>query len=197
MPQEIEAKVPVESPEAVRKKLEAIGSPCQGTVFEVNRLFDDAAETLRRQGAALRVREERDPASGERLAARLTYKGPRVEDAPEAAKRLKVHPEHEVTLDSAEAMAAILEAVGLSEAFRYEKRRTTWHEGECEVTLDEVPHLGWFVEVEGPTPKAVRKVLGALELGDRPSITKSYIHLLIEHLEEAGQDPSRAVFAEQ
>jgi adenylate cyclase class 2 len=198
VPQEIEAKVSVDSPEAVRKRIDELGLSCEGAVFEINRLFDDAAGTLRRQGAALRVREEHDPESGDTVAARLTYKGPRVADGSAGgdAKRLKVHPEHEVTLDSAETMAAILEAVGLAETFRYEKRRTTWHRGDCEVTLDEIPHLGWFVEVEGPTPKAVRKVLGSLDLAEEPGITKSYIELLIEHLKGAGQDASRAVFEE-
>jgi len=82
------------------------------------------------------------------------------------------------------------------ETFRYEKRRTTWQVGPCEVTLDEVPHLGWFVEVEGPTEADVRQGLAEIGLADAPTVDRDYVTLLVEHLRAAGRDPARAVFGE-
>jgi len=191
MPEEIEAKVRIPGApgaEAFRRRMEASGAPCDGTVFEVNRLFDDAEGSLRRRGAAIRLREERSAADGKTIRAILTYKGPLAEST------LKRRPEVETQVDSADAVVAILEAVGLSETFRYEKRRTVWRVGECEVALDEVPHLGWFVEVEGPSEKAVRACLADLGLADAEMIRTDYVHLLIECLESLGRDPARAVF---
>jgi len=191
MGEEIEAKVRIEAPVEFRRLLEERFGPTGSTVLEVNRLFDDAAATLRRQGAALRVRAETDAETGLAARATLTYKGPVLES------EFKRRPEHNVIVDSADRIVAVLEAIGLVEVFRYEKRRTAWHSGDCEVTLDELPHIGWFAEVEGPTEKSVRKVLRDVGLSDLPTIAKSYIGLLAEHLEMAGLDPKRAVFAEK
>jgi len=186
MPEEIEAKVRIASPEAFRRRMAERRAAAGRTVVEVNRLFDDADGTLRRSGSALRLREERptDGAAVQRVT--LAYKGPRREGP------LKRRLEVETTVGSAEAILAILEAVGLSETFRYEKRRTMWHVGECEVALDELPHLGWFVEVEGPTEEAVLAHLA--DLGGEPLIRRTYIELLAEHLASIGRDPTRAVF---
>lgn len=191
MPEEIEAKVRIESPEDFRRRVEACGGEPRGTVLEVNLLFDDPAGTLRRRGAALRLRRELDPDGRRTLRATVTYKG------PQAAGPLKRREELETAVESAETAAAILGAIGLVETFRFEKRRAAWRLGPCAVTLDEVPHLGHFAEVEGPSEGAVRKALRDLGLGGRPLIRQSYIALLAAHLEAAGIDPSRAVFADE
>ena len=188
MGEEIEAKVRVADPEAFRRRMAERGADGGETVLEDNRLFDDPAETLRRLGAALRVREERATADDKPLRATLTYKGPRAEG------ELKRREEIEVAVQAAGPLAAVFEAMGLRETFRYEKRRSTWRVGECEVVLDELPHLGWFVEIEGPTEKAVRACLEDLGLADEPLVADDYIHLLTERLEQIGRDPTRAAF---
>jgi adenylate cyclase class 2 len=186
--QEIEAKVRIADPEDFRRLMAERGASEAETVFEDNRLFDDPAGTLRRRGAALRLREERPAAGGEPIRAVLTYKGPRLESD------LKRREEAEVGVQAAGPLAAIFAAMGLRETFRYEKRRSIWRVGECEVTLDELPHLGWFVEIEGPTEKAVRACLEDLGLAQAELISTDYIHLLAECLKSLGRDPSRALF---
>ena len=205
MPEEIEAKIRIGDPEAFRRRMAARARSAGETVFEVNRLFDDAAASLRGRGSALRVREEFRLPDRVRLRTILTFKG------PPAAGPMKRRPEFELQVEAAEPLVAILEALGLSEAFRYEKRRTpfppervltsdirarTGHGGACEVVLDEVPHLGWFVEVEGPDEEAVLAELADLGFADAPLIRASYIRLLREHLKLLGRDPTRAVFEE-
>jgi adenylate cyclase class 2 len=174
--EEIEAKVRIADPAAFRRRMAERSESGGETVFEDNRLFDDAAGTLHRRGAALRVREERPAGGGEPLRAALTYKGPRAEGD------LKRREEVE------------FEAMGLRETFRYQKRRSVWRVGECEIALDELPYLGWFVEVEGPTDRAVRAGLEALGLADAELLSADYIHLLTERLKSLGLDPSRALF---
>jgi len=188
MAEEIEAKVRAASPESVRRRMAGRGAAGGETVLEVNRLFDDPRRSLRLAGAALRLREERRPGDGALLRALVTYKGPR---RPGPLKR---RPEFETAVADAGALRTILEALGLAETFRYDKRRTAWHDGDCEVVLDEVPHLGWFVEVEGPSEAAVLARLADLGLGGEPLISRTYIELLSEHLASAGLDPTRAVF---
>jgi len=190
MPEEIEAKIRIGDPDAFRRRMAARARSAGETVFEVNRLFDDAAASLRGRGSALRVREEFRLPDRVRLRTILTFKG------PPAAGPMKRRPEFELQVEAAEPLVVILEALGLSEAFRYEKRRTTWHVGRCEVTLDELPHLGWFVEVEGPDEEAVLAELADLGFADTPLIRASYIRLLREHLKLLGRDPTRAVFDE-
>jgi adenylate cyclase class 2 len=107
---------------------------------------------------------------------------------------MKRRSEVETTVGSADAILAIFEAIGLRETFRYEKWRTVWHVKRCEVALDEVPYLGCFVEVEGPSEAVVRARLADLGLAGEPLISQTYIELLSEYLARAGRDPARAEF---
>lgn len=188
MTEEIEAKVRVASPEAVRRRVAALGAEARGPVLEVNRLFDDAEGSLRAGGAALRLREERRPRDGAVVRTTLTWKG------PQRPGELKRRVETETTVGEAGPVGAILAALGFRETFRYEKRRTAWDVGVCEVVLDEVPHLGWFVEVEGPDEASVRRTVADLGLADEPTIAESYVHLLAAYLEAAHLDAGRATF---
>ena len=190
MPEEIEAKVRIASPEALRRRMAARGLAEGEAILEVNRLFDDAARSLQRSGSALRLREEQRPAGGAILRTILTYKGPR------AKSRMKRRPEVELAVEAAASLVAILEALGFAETFYYEKHRTCWHVGECEVALDELPHLGWFVEVEGPTEETVLVILADLDLAAEPLVNQTYIELLSTHLADRGLGPSRAAFEE-
>jgi len=189
--EEIEAKIRVPDPEAFRRRLADRGRTPRDTVFEVNRLFDDAGGSLRRSGSALRLREEFSAAAGGAAApvrTLLTFKGPMVES------RLKRRPETELAVEAAGPMIDILAGLGLAETFRYEKRRTRFAGGRCEVVLDELPHLGFFAEVEGPGEEAVLAELADLGLADVPLLRANYVRLLIDHLRGAGLDASRAVF---
>jgi adenylate cyclase, class 2 len=188
MSEEIEAKVRIDDPAEFRRRLESMAGRGAGPVLEVNRLFDDARGALGRAGSALRLREERPMEGNPAARVRLTFKGPRQDG------RLKQRPEFETDLADAEAMTAILHGLDLAEVFRYEKHRTTWHVGPCEVVLDELPHLGWFAEVEGPNEAAVLRGLAEVGLADRPLISRTYIDLLVEYLTAHGAKPTVAVF---
>jgi len=187
---EIEAKIRVTDPEAFRRRLAAGGLEAGQTVFEVNRLFDDADGRLHAGKSALRVREEFREVGGALHRTRLTYKGPVVEGP------FKRRPEVELDVQAAGPLVAIFSALGFRETFRYEKRRTTFVGGACEVVLDEVPHLGFFAEIEGPTEDAVRSELERLGLAGEPIIRRGYVGLLTSHLKDAGRNPARAVFDE-
>ncbi len=189
MAEEIEAKVKIADPAAFRRRMAAFGPPQAGPVLEVNRLLDFADGRLRRSDAAVRVRVEYGVAGGPPLRTLLAYKGPRRDG------RVKRRPEFQTAVESADAVLAILGAMGLVETFRFEKRRTTWRAGDCEVVLDELPHLGWFAEVEGPTEEAVLACLADLGLAGKPIIKETYMRLLADRLAARGLNPTLALFA--
>jgi adenylate cyclase class 2 len=147
---EIEKKYRVteEQARSLRVRAEAVGAEARGTEFEVNTLY--AGHGLDPHVCVLRLR---------RVGARalLTYK-----EREASATPIKHQREDETEVADADALAAILDALGYRPALVYEKRRTTWQLAGAEVVLDELP-FGWFVEIEGPEA-AINEAEQKLEL---------------------------------
>ena len=187
MPQEVEAKLKVDSHEAVRGRLTARGAEPLGRVLEVNRIFDNSKRLLLATDRGLRIRECRDE-QGRLTRATLTYKGPRLSGP------LKRREEIELTIDDPAAAGTMLERLGFVEAVRFEKRRETWRLDECLVELDEVPHLGTFVEIEGRDEGRIQQVRRGLGLETAMLVRGSYIELLVRHCKEHGLPVNRITF---
>ena len=163
---EIEVKLRVASPEAASSLLVRSGARrVEARHFEDNRLFDDAAGSLRARGVSLRLR--RTP-----LRATLTYKGPR-----RLRDGLKAREERETNIEDADEMQAILLALGLSPVFRYQKYREVWALGEAEVVVDETP-MGSFLEIEGEAA-AIHGVASRLGFSPREYVAESYPALFL------------------
>jgi adenylate cyclase class 2 len=187
MPLEIEAKLKVDSHDSLRTRLKELGALRLGYVLEANHIFDNAQRTLLAGGQGLRVRSCRsleDPSTK----ASLTFKGPRLESD------LKVREEINIHIDDAPAACQFLEALGYIEFLYFEKRRETWHLGECHIELDQLPHLGKYVEIEGPNQEQVRQTKELLELHNLPTINKSYIALLVTYCQQQSIPPTRITF---
>ena len=180
MPVELEIKLKVEGLGEMREKLRALGADLKGSVLETNRFFDTSARTLYDAGKGLRLRTNSDMKPNQSCHI-ITFKGPR---APGPMKRRE---EIEVSVDDPDAATSILEALGYSITLSFEKRRETWQLGSCEVVLDELPLIGTFVEIEGPDEATIRHVQSQLDLGGRPTITRPYSGLLLDHLKAQGR----------
>src|SRR5947207_15407601 len=76
MPIEIETKIKVESLQPMRARLCEIGATRVGDVLATNTFLDGRDRTLLKGDRGLRVRENRDVATGTTRHA-VTYKGPR------------------------------------------------------------------------------------------------------------------------
>jgi adenylate cyclase class 2 len=174
MPVEIEAKLKVDSHAAVRARLAAAGGQCVGRVLEENHIFDNPDRTMLAADCGLRVRVCRDHA-GQVVSTTVTYKGPPCDG------RYKSRPEIQFHADDGPAAIAFLNALGFVEAVCFEKRRESWKLDDCRVELDEVPHLGPFVEIEGPSEAAVAAAQQTISLEHLPHEPGSYIALLVEH----------------
>ncbi len=179
---EIEAKLRVTSHDAVRERLRSLGATHVRTGIETNVIYDRPDGSLRKRGMGLRVRAVVAD-QGDAPPATITVKGPRI------TSELKTREEQEVQVDNAATAAAMLEMLGHRVILRYQKRRESWTLGECGVELDTPPHIGLFVEIEGPTAEAVQEARSRLNLTDTPHVESSYVRMLLELCRRQGLDP--------
>jgi len=187
MPTEIEAKLRVDSHEAVRARLAAADGKCVGRVLEENHIFDNPDRTMLAADCGLRVRICHDD-TGRVVSTTVTYKGPRNDG------RYKSRPEIQFHADDGPAAIAFLNALGFVEAVCFEKRRESWQLNDCRVELDEVPYLGLFVEIEGPSEAAVAAAQQTIGLEHLPHEPSSYIALLVEHCRRHHRPPTTITF---
>jgi len=186
---EIEAKMAVDSFDAVRARLRELGAAGPVAHFEVNTFFDTEDRALLAADEGLRLRRDRDVATGAERHV-ITFKGPR------QLGPLKTREELELEVLGADAAVSLLERFGYHRTLSFEKRRESWELDGCRVELDELPHLGKFVEVEGPDEQSVLRVRARLGLGSRPIVKSGYIALLMNYLQEHGKPTKDVRFAE-
>lgn len=176
VPREIEAKFRVPDRAALELRLAALGASPAEREDESNLLLDDAAESLRESGTALRVRTVGETGL-------LTFKGP-----AEVCRGVKSRVELESAVADPEAVLAVLGALGFTPWIRYEKRRTPWRFADPArplVVVDETP-IGLFAEVEGEAA-AVRALVAELGVSEGELLGGSYVRL---YLEARAADPT-------
>lgn len=171
---EIEAKIRVDSHDAVRAALRATGATYLHSAVESDCLFDRADGSLRARAVALRLREVRFVEPIDPVVV-MTVKG------PAGLSRVKAREELELTVPDIKQASRMLELLGFMATLTVEKSRETWRHGDCVVALDEVPSLGRFVEIEGPDERTVLEVQRSLGLGDREHLGSAYATMIAEH----------------
>ena len=88
--------------------------------------------------------------------------------------------ERPVLLVTFEDAAALLGKLGFLPTLGFEKRRESWSLDGCLVELDELPHFGTFVEIEGDSESLVLAVRTKLALDAHPLVAKGYIRMIDE-----------------
>lgn len=154
-----------ERQEQLRRRLTELGAMNRGRAFETNTLY--AGHNLDPQIHVLRLRRTSDRVV-------LTYK----ERSP-SESLIKRQREDETAVEDADALTAILEALGYRPAAVYEKRRETWTFVGAEVVIDELP-FGVFVEIEGEE-HLITKAERLLELSGVEAEHASYPELTLRH----------------
>ena len=180
MPIEIEAKMKVENFEPVLAALREHRAASLGEHIETDAFFDTSDRKLLAADKGLRLRVAVDVASN-KSEALLMHKG------PVGHGQLKKRQEVQTVVANPEAMAKILEQLGFMQWLRYQKRRQSWELDSCRVELDEIPHLGKFVEIEGPSDEAVMRCREKIGLASQSLIKASYVAMLTAHLQERGE----------
>jgi len=187
MPTEIEAKMRLEDPAGLALRLRNANAQPLGEVMEFNEFFDTAGDDLYRAGAGLRLRASRDLASG-RARCAITHKGRRLPG------EIKVREETEVGVDDAAAARQLLDRLGFRRRLAFEKRRQSWRLEKCRIEIDQVPHLGYFVEIEGPDEQSVLDMRRRLGLENSPLISESYARLVADYIESHGLETREVRF---
>lgn len=154
----------------ILQRLSELGAKAEGEVFEENTLFGGEALELGR--CVLRLRRVGKKAI-------LTYK----ERFP-SADSIKRQREDETTVGNADAMEAILDALGFAPRLVYEKRRATWKLDDAEIVVDELP-FGLFMEIEGPEA-AIKDVERKLAIKGLRAELQTYPQLTHRHGKPAG-----------
>jgi adenylate cyclase class 2 len=179
---ETEIKLAVSTAEQARRILRSAGFRLRRRrAFERNDVYDTAGASLRSAGKLLRLR------TCGRLNI-LTFKGP-----PERGRH-KSREEWETSIGDPFVLAHVLEGLGFTPTFRYEKYRSEYKRRSEPGTaaLDETP-IGVFLELEGP-PAWIDRT--AARMGFRPAdyVTSSYAALYYENCERRGLAPAHLVF---
>jgi len=189
MPIETEIKFRVADLAALAGQLPSAGFRLQTPrSFESNVLYDTPDRQMRARTEILRIRS---------YAGRwtLTFKSlPPSGPSPEASDlRHKHRIETETGVADGNALAEVFLALGLVAAFRYEKWRTEWTDGEGHCVVDETP-VGNYAELEGPSDWIDRT---AARLGVNPSqyVTLSYGRLFEAWREEHASSANDLTFA--
>ena len=179
-PLEREIKLRVGSASGARATIVGAG----GTLLRERRLqadsiLDQPDNTLSNARCALRVRVEPDRCF-------LTYKG-----QPQPS-RMKLREELETGVDNPLVLFALLERLGFTVCFRYEKYREEFALGDVVVAIDETP-VGTFIEIEGSDEGIIH---AAATLGYDPQqfIVASYRSLFEQQCLADGVAPGNMVF---
>ena len=190
MPVEIEAKMHVKDIAKVRCRLEELGATHEGDVIEANTFLDTDDHALVASDQGLRLRAKRPLAGGETTFV-ITYKGPR------HYGELKTREEFELEVNSDDDAIKLFDKLGYRKVLSFQKKRRSYAIDGCLVELDEIPHLGTFVEIEGPNDAAVMKLREKIGLADHVMVRASYAALLTSWLQEKGRADRDIVFIDQ
>jgi adenylate cyclase class 2 len=141
MPIETEIKFRVEDLAGLTRQLEAAGFSLQTPrTFESNVLYDTPNREMRARTEILRIRS---------YAGRWTVTHKRLPDVGPGEDTHKHRMENQTEVADGAVLEEIFLSLGLVAAFRYEKWRAEWTDGEGHCVIDETP-IGNYAELEGP-----------------------------------------------
>lgn len=161
---ETEIKFRIDDLGGFARKLEAEGFRLQSPrSFESNALYDTPERQMRARTEILRIRH---------YGGRCTVTHKRIPDTGVGEDRHKHRVETETDVADGGALARIFAALGLAVAFRYEKWRSEWSDGEGHCVVDETP-IGNFAELEG-APEWIDRTAARLGVARTEYLTLSY-----------------------
>jgi adenylate cyclase class 2 len=185
MPIETEIKFRVDDLDGLTRRLESAGFRLETPrSFESNVLYDTPDRQMRARTEILRIRC---------YAGRWTLTLKRLPRSGPAEDRHKHRVETETGIADGDALAEVFLSLGLVAAFRYEKWRMEWTDGDGHCVIDETP-IGDYAELEGSSAWIDRT---AARLGVDPAqyVTLSYGRLFEAWREEHSSTAQDLTFA--
>jgi adenylate cyclase class 2 len=152
--------------------------------FESNVLYDTPDRRMRGRTEILRIRN---------YAGRWTMTHKRLPDSGPGEDRHKRRVETETEVSDGEALAIVFQSLGLVAAFRYEKWRSEWSDGEGHCVVDETP-IGNYAELEG-SAEWIDRVAAGLGVTHSEYMTLSYGRLFDQWREQHHSSAEDLTFA--
>lgn len=174
---EIEIKLKVDSLQPTAEKLKQLGAKFEGDYLQIDSYYDDEKDSLVNSDRCLRIRKHKNHLG---QAIELTYKGARENH------RFKTRREIGIKVDKAEELAELFQQLGYKIRLTLEKKRSLWDYHDCKVALDELPLIGAYVEIEGPSDQIIEQVQKDLGLENFKHEPASYAHLMEQAIAKAG-----------
>ena len=128
----------------IRERLKGVDAVCERSEYLQKRIPFHLPKEKRSDNAWLRVRDE----GGNVTLSLKVIDGDKIENQ----KELLLH------VDNFNTAVQLLEAIGCESKSYQETNRELWKLNDTEITIDEWPFLEPFVEIEGNSEKAVRRV---------------------------------------
>ncbi|HKF50372.1 MAG TPA: class IV adenylate cyclase [Terracidiphilus sp.] len=183
---ETEIKFRVHDLAGLSERLESAGFHLDTPrAFESNILYDTPDRHMRARTEILRIRT---------YAGRCTLTHKRLPDNGCGEDRHKHRVETETEVSDGDALAEVFRSLGLSAAFRYEKWRTEWSDGEGHCVVDETP-IGNYAELEGPADW-IDRTAARLSISHSDYLTLSYGRLFEQWREEHRSSAENLTFAD-
>ena len=181
--QETEIKFLITNLVEFEKRLKDNGAVLhRARTHELNLRFDTPDKLLTRQFQVLRLRQDQS--------VHLTYKGP-----ADPSSEVSVRQEIEFEVSDLASARQFLEALGYQVTITYEKYRTTYHLGNTEIVLDELPY-GDFVEIEGPDIPSIKNIANILKLDWKDRIKLSYLAIFYQLKEKFNLTAPNLLFSD-
>lgn len=186
---ELEIKIKIDSKDhfqqifAACKK--AYGPPLSH-VLQLDEYYDTPDRQLLKQDLVIRIRSV-----GENKT--IALKSPRIDLPSGMNKRIELEFKAQ---DGGEVLEQ-LKQQGLHAYDMAEKERWTFLHNDCEIVIDHLPFIGFFLEIEGPDEIAIQNIVHALKLTSCEVVRKNYGELMREKFSELKLAPSQvhATFA--
>jgi adenylate cyclase class 2 len=141
--------------------------------FETNVLYDTPDRKMRARTEILRIRS---------YGGKWTVTHKRLPDNRPGEDRHKHRIETETEIADGNALAEVFHSLGLIPAFRYEKWRSEWSDGQGHCVVDETP-IGNFAELEG-RPEWIDRIAATLGVPPSAYMTLSYGRLFEQWRDE-------------
>jgi adenylate cyclase class 2 len=186
MPIETEIKFRVDDLADLARRLQAAGFTLHTPrAFESNVLYDTPDRQMRARTEILRIRS---------YAGRWTVTHKRLPDSGLGEDRHKHRLETETEVADGAAIEQIFLSLGLVAAFRYEKWRAEWTDGEGHCVVDETP-IGAYAELEG-SAAWIDRAAARLGVDAAQYLTLSYGRLFEQWRAEHKPEAEHLTYAE-
>jgi len=178
MLQETEIKLKIENHENAKRLIEKC-KDLSNYEFEMqiqrDEYYDTINEELKKNDLVVRIR-----ALNEKFF--IALKSPRVFITDEIQKRIEL--EFEIT--EVNKIRTEIAEQGLKASAIIDKHRLSFYLFNCNILIDKLPFIGWFIEIEGDSPNSINEAIEKLNISKNTVETNNYGELLDEKLKEIG-----------